>query len=262
MNLHTNLTSSILPFHTTTLLPCKTFINIHSSRRRFTNLRHRNYGPNFKIVRCSIQEEVKFLEAGEAELLLSTCITRTLRPVLTLELGLQKIKDAVQELKSKSCSAKAGMYRFQIAVSPGSKALSWFCCQDPSLGVFPQFFVSTGVEKSTNKFLSFSRTRGVFGIGAAIYIKINFCSDSADQIPFRRYQPVDSTHLMAYGLFENKSLYMFIPQIELIESDGLSILTATLAWGDSSLCAYEEAFDVIIYLTTGQSLQCPMQTTA
>ncbi|KAI3744254.1 hypothetical protein L1987_57331 [Smallanthus sonchifolius] len=130
---------------------------------------------------------------------------------LTLELGLQKIKDAVQELKSKSCSAKAG---FQIAVSPGSKALSWFCCQDPSLGVFPQFFASTGVEK---------------------------------------YQTVDSTHLMAYGLFENKSLYMFIPQIELVESDSLSILTATLAWDDSSLRAYEEAFDAIFYLTTADN---------
>ncbi|KAK1425532.1 hypothetical protein QVD17_20885 [Tagetes erecta] len=72
------------------------------------------------------------------------------------------------------------MYRFQIAVSPGSKALSWFCCQDPSLGVFPQFFVSTAVEKPSNKFVSFSRTRGVFGIGAAFCTKTPFCSVSAD----------------------------------------------------------------------------------
>lgn len=40
-------------------------------------------------------------------------------------------------------------------------------------------------------------------------------------------------------------------QIELVESDGLSILTATLAWDESSLCAYEEAFDVVIYLIKG-----------
>ncbi|KAL8268839.1 hypothetical protein R6Q59_002637 [Mikania micrantha] len=246
--------SSILPFYTTTLPPCKTTVKAPSSRRRFTHLRQRSYGRNFKIVRCSIQEEVKFLEAGEAERLLATCITRTLHPALTLESGLEKIKDAVEELKSKPCSAKAGMYRFQIAVSPGSKALSWFCCQEPSWGVFPQFFVSTGVKNSTNKLLSFSRTRGVFGIGAAFYIKTHFCSVSADQIPFRRYQSVDSMHPMAYGLFENKSSYMFIPQIELVESDGLSILTATLAWDETSLCPYEEAFDVILCLTTALAM--------
>ncbi|KAK9051156.1 hypothetical protein SSX86_027782 [Deinandra increscens subsp. villosa] len=297
MSLHqlTSSPSSILPFHTTTLPPRKTAVNIPSTRRRFAHLRQRDYGPNFKIVRNSVQEEVKLLETGEAELLLAACITRTLHPALTLELGLERIKDAVEELRAKDCSAKAGMYRFQIAVSPGSKSLSWFCCQDPSLGVFPQFFVSTGVEKSTNKFLSFSRTRGVFGIGAVFYIKTRSCSASEDQIAFRRltcnitclysvlkigfvlnvpilsyvfhislkffgdftpsrYQSVDSTHPLAYGLFENKSFYMFIPQIELVESDGLSILTATLAWDDSSLCAYEEAFDDMIYLTTALAM--------
>ncbi|KAM0047794.1 putative 2-succinyl-5-enolpyruvyl-6-hydroxy-3-cyclohexene-1-carboxylic-acid synthase [Helianthus debilis subsp. tardiflorus] len=255
MNFLTSSPSLILPFQTTTLLPRKTTVNTLSTRRRFTHLRHRNHDPNFKIVRCSIQENVNFLEAEEAELLLATCITRTLHPALTLELGLEKIKDAVNELKLKSkpnCIAKAGMYRFQIGVSPGSKALSWFCCQDPSLGVFPQFFASTGVEneKSTDKFLSFSRTRGVFGIGAAVYVKTKFRSASADQIIFRRDQSVDSTHPTAYGLVENSSFYMFIPQIELVESDGVSILTATLAWNDSSLCAYEDAFDAIIDLTT------------
>ncbi|KAI7758074.1 hypothetical protein M8C21_033587 [Ambrosia artemisiifolia] len=158
-------------------------------------------------------------------------------------------------IKSKPfCNAKAGMYRFQVAVSPGSKALSWFCCQDPSLGVFPQFFVSTGVEKGIDKFLSFSGTRGVFGVGAAVYVKTKFCSASVDQISFRRCQTVDLTQPTAYGLVENESFYMFVPQIELVESDGLSILTATLAWNDSSLNAYEDAFDAIIYLTTALAM--------
>ncbi|KAI3719963.1 hypothetical protein L6452_20869 [Arctium lappa] len=272
MNLHSHLRSSpssILHFQTITLLSCKTIVTMPSSRRRFTFLRRRHYGPNLKVVvRNSMQEkEIKFLEAEEAELLMATCITRTLPPALTLDLGLEIIKDAVEELKSKPCCSKAGMYRFQIAVSPGSRALSLFCSQDPSLGVFPQFFVSTGVEKPTTKFLSFSRTRGIFGIGAAVYIKSPFCSASTEQIPFRRYQSIDSARLMAYGLFghtsdkfENRSFYMFIPLIELVESDGLSILTATLAWDDSSLCLYEDAFDAIIYLTT--ALQGPLQRNA
>lgn len=108
----------------------------------------------------------------------------------------------------------------QIAVSPGSRALSLFCSQDPSLGVFPQFFVSTEFEKPTNKFLSFTTSHGVFGIGVAVFIKTPFSSTSIENISFRRYQSLDSTHLKAYGLFghnsvkyENISPYMFIPQV-------------------------------------------------
>nr|XP_043623438.1 protein PHYLLO, chloroplastic [Erigeron canadensis] len=212
--------------------------------------------PNFKVVRNSMRETAevkKLLEPEKAQLLLAACITRTLTPALTLDSGLDKIKNAVEDLKQKpklADNVTAGMYRFQIAVSPGPKALSWFCSQDPSLGVYPQFFITTGVENPTNKVLSFSRTRGIFGLGAAVYIKSSFCPGSADQTPFRRYPSVDSAHLMAYGLYENQSIYMCIPQIELMESDGYSILTATLAWDESSICAYEEAFDVIINLIT------------
>lgn len=108
----------------------------------------------------------------------------------------------------------------QIAVSPGSRALSLFCSQDPSLGVFPQFFVSTEFEKPTNKFLSFTRSHGVFGIGVAVFIKTPFSSTSIENISFRRYQSLDSAHLQAYSLFghnslkyENISPYMFIPQV-------------------------------------------------
>nr|GFB67827.1 protein PHYLLO, chloroplastic [Tanacetum cinerariifolium] len=140
-----------------------------------------------------------------------------------------------------------------VAVSPGSRALNWFCSQNPSLEVFPQFFVSTGVENPTNKLLTFNRTRGIYGIGAALYIRSPCSSDSVEHIPISRYRSVDSTHPIAYGLFghtsvkfENNSLDIFIPQIELVEYDGLSILTATLAWDGSSLCVYEEAFDDII----------------
>ncbi|CAH1416787.1 unnamed protein product [Lactuca virosa] len=259
MNLQIKLHSSppsFLHFHTITFLPSKTNITI-PSRNRFTFLRQRRNAPNFKIVRSSMQvNEVKFMEAEEAELLLATCITRTLPPALTLVSGLEKIRDSVEELKAKP-RAKAGMYRYQIAVSPGSRALSLFCSQDPSLGVFPQFFVSTEVEKPTNKFLSFTRSHGVFGIGAAVFIKTPFSSTSTEGISFRKYQSLDSAHLKAYGLFghnslkyENISPYMFIPQIELVESDGLSILSATLAWNDSSLYPYDKAFDVVNYLTT------------
>lgn len=57
-------------------------------------------------------------EEEEAELLFTTCITRTLPPALTLEHGLKTINAAVEELKSNSPSRSTrGMYRFQVHLS-------------------------------------------------------------------------------------------------------------------------------------------------
>lgn len=58
-------------------------------------------------------QEDKVLEAKDAALLVSTCITRTLPPALTLEQGLDSIEEAVEEFKSKRpCST--GMLTFQV----------------------------------------------------------------------------------------------------------------------------------------------------
>lgn len=54
------------------------------------------------------------LEAEDAELLVATCIMRTLPPALTLQHGLDEIKAAVEELKSNPPFATSGMYRFQV----------------------------------------------------------------------------------------------------------------------------------------------------
>lgn len=54
------------------------------------------------------------MDVKDAALLVSTCITRNLPPALTLEQGLDKIKEAVNELKSKPPSCSSGMYRIQV----------------------------------------------------------------------------------------------------------------------------------------------------
>lgn len=54
------------------------------------------------------------LEAEEVELLMETCISRTLPPALTLEHGLDKLKNAVEDLKLNPPPTVAGMYRFQV----------------------------------------------------------------------------------------------------------------------------------------------------
>ncbi len=60
------------------------------------------------------------IEIGESseivngDLVLETCITRTLSPALTLEQGLQSIKEAVEKLKLEPPSSASGVFRFQV----------------------------------------------------------------------------------------------------------------------------------------------------
>ncbi|KAL7232741.1 hypothetical protein ACSBR2_010699 [Camellia fascicularis] len=85
-------------------------------------------------------------------------------------------------------------------------------------------------------------------------------------VPFKKiklYLSLDSTLVRAYGFIyvdfdiESSSMkhtrgsfYLFIPEIELDELEGISNLAATLVWDDSSLCTFEEAvqsFELALY---------------
>ena len=63
---------------------------------------------------ANARKENKVLEAGEVELLMATCITRTLSPALTLEHGLDQIDNAIRHLKSNPPFTTIGMYRFEV----------------------------------------------------------------------------------------------------------------------------------------------------
>nr|GFC94420.1 protein PHYLLO, chloroplastic isoform X1 [Tanacetum cinerariifolium] len=118
-----NLLHLQTPFHVITSPPSKitVTVTVTPSRHRFTfpPHRHRHSILNLKVVRNSVRvNEVKVMEVDEAEMLLATCITRVLSPALTLELGLERIRDAVNELKLKpkpNCS-NGGMYRLQVPI--------------------------------------------------------------------------------------------------------------------------------------------------
>ncbi|KAJ1442198.1 hypothetical protein SESBI_01013 [Sesbania bispinosa] len=107
-------------------------------------------------------------DVEENEVVFEHCVTRTLSPALTLEDGLQKMKDALEMLKAAPPRCSAGFLRIQVVVPPSPKALSWFCCQPESSGVFPQIFVSKNTDNPTCKSLYVNGSRGVFGIGAAV----------------------------------------------------------------------------------------------
>lgn len=192
-------------------------------------------------------------ELKDGDLEVETCITRTLPPALTLEHGLQSIREAVEELKLNPPRSSSGVLRFQVAVPPSAKALNWFCSQPESSGVFPLFFLSKEMNSPTCKSLYLNTARGVFGIGAAVSFTNSSCAP-AEQSSIKRYLSNDSNNMSTYGFVdisfnselssvkhESGSFYFFIPQIELDEHEDISILAATLAWCDSYLCTFEHA---------------------
>ncbi|XP_004237229.1 protein PHYLLO, chloroplastic isoform X1 [Solanum lycopersicum] len=256
MNSHSLTGTYSFPFYPS--LPIRrTIINVIDynhfpllTSRRFT-LHRLCKKTNFQVVRCSRQEN-RVLEPEDAALLISTCITRNLSPALTLEQGLEKIKEAVEELKAKPPCSSNGMFRFQVAVPPSSKSLNWFCCQPESSGVFPQFFLSKEKQNPSYKSVEMGHTRGIFGIGAAINLK-GF-SATKESGEFGRCCAVESTPVVAYGFLdlsfdtissfmkqEAGLFYFFVPQIELVEFEGASILSAMVAWNDTCMCTFEEA---------------------
>eukprot|EP00257_Ricinus_communis_P024903 XP_025012317.1 protein PHYLLO, chloroplastic isoform X2 [Ricinus communis] len=204
------------------------------------------------------------LEADkDCEVVIETCITRTLTPALTLEHGLRSVKEAVEELKLNPPASSRGILRFQVAVPPSPKALNWFLCQPESSGVFPLFFLSKETENVSRKSLYLNRSRGVFGIGAAIYFMDSSSSMSGEQRRIRRYVSSDSIRIATYGFMDTKfdtltysikneagSFYLVVPQIELHEHEDVSVLSATLAWDDAFFCTFKQAiqsFESSIY---------------
>lgn len=57
------------------------------------------------------------LEVDEDDdLTVQVCVTRTLPPALTLELGLESLKEAVDELKTNPPNSSSGVLRFQVGI--------------------------------------------------------------------------------------------------------------------------------------------------
>ncbi|KAM7271199.1 hypothetical protein ACFE04_030413 [Oxalis oulophora] len=196
----------------------------------------------------------ELMEIEDGNLVMETCIVRTLPPALTLEHGLKSINKAVEDLKGNPPSLTTVVLRFQVAVPPSAKALTWFCSQPESSSVFPLFFLSKQTENPRYKSLFSNDPIGVFGMGAAIYFKQSSSCVPGDQSSIKRYLSTHSALITTYGFMdtnfntesssikhEGGSFYFVIPQIELDETGDVFILTATLAWSNSFSCTFEQA---------------------
>ncbi|CAH2066254.1 unnamed protein product [Thlaspi arvense] len=237
----------------------------YTSRNSFRRARERfSFAKSLHGIRRNIEvaQGVQFdgpimsrdaLEVNEEDdLMVQVCVTRTLPPALTLELGLESLKEAVDELKTNPPKSSSGVLRFQVAVPPRAKSLFWFCSQPKSSGVFPVFFLSKENVKPSYKSLYVKEPHGVFGIGNAFSFVHPSSIDSKGHSTMKTFLSDESAMVTAYGFPEidfnehstviskEGSSYFFVPQIELDEHEEVSILAVTLAWNDSLPYRFEE----------------------
>ncbi|XP_010513676.1 PREDICTED: protein PHYLLO, chloroplastic-like, partial [Camelina sativa] len=252
----------------------------YSSRSSFRRSRERRFssfadslrvslhgiGRNIEVVAQGVQFDGPIMSRDDAlevnlddDLMVQVCVTRTLSPALTLELGLESLKEAVDELKTNPPKSSCGVLRFQVAVPPRAKALFWFCSQPTSSSVFPVFFLSKETVEPSYKSLYVKEPHGVFGIGNAFSFVHPSSIDSKGHR--KTFLSDESAMVTAYGFLDidfnehstvnskDGSSYFFVPQIELDEREEISILAVTLAWNDSlsysfeqTICSYEKSF--------------------
>ncbi|KAF0928968.1 hypothetical protein E2562_011059 [Oryza meyeriana var. granulata] len=186
-------------------------------------------------------------EVGDRDLPVDVSFTRRLPPVLTLGDGLAALRRAGEEVKASPPAAASGVIRFEVLVPPSSKALKWMCTQFKRSSLFPQFYLSRKPTTDPSIQLEIS------GAGSAI------CFHGSSRVKngfdlISRYLSFNSHLIRAYGsegVKYNKELlaieerigsfYFFIPQVELSEFDGYSMLSSTIVWDDSVSHTFEDS---------------------
>lgn len=69
-------------------------------------------------------------ESEDEDIVVETCIVRTLPPALTLEYGLDSIKEAVDKLKLDPPGSTSGVLRFQVRITVPFDKLPYLLCKN------------------------------------------------------------------------------------------------------------------------------------
>ncbi|XP_062219458.1 protein PHYLLO, chloroplastic isoform X3 [Phragmites australis] len=186
-------------------------------------------------------------EIGDRDLPVDVSFTRRIPPALTVGDGLDALRRAVDEVKASPPGAGSGVIRFEVLVPPSTKALKWWCSQFSRSSLFPQFYLLRKLNSGPSFQLE------ICGIGSAICLHGSKLVNSGFDL-VSRYLSSDSHLIRAYGSVGMKydkkllsieekigSYYFFIPQVELSEFGGCSILSSTMVWDDYFSHTFEDA---------------------
>ncbi|GAB2221113.1 hypothetical protein Droror1_Dr00012281 [Drosera rotundifolia] len=203
---------------------------------------------------------------GDSRVPVGTIETRTLAPVATLGYAVDCLVSAVSELSSIS-PPSSGIIRLEVPIKQEIKGIEWLHAQSQLL---PSFYFSgqrkrgnSGqfIDSINNGNRSLNGSVGcdlvsVAGVGAAVYFKHVHPFSFDDWRSIKRFLSKSCPRIRAYGAirFDPKadiskeweafgSFYFMVPQVELNEFEGSSLLAVYVAWDNDLSWEWKKAID-------------------
>uniref|UniRef100_A0A6M2EA32 Chorismate-utilising enzyme C-terminal domain-containing protein n=1 Tax=Populus davidiana TaxID=266767 RepID=A0A6M2EA32_9ROSI len=188
--------------------------------------------------------------------------TRTFPAVPSPALATDTLNLAISEMKADPPLFTSGILRLQVPIQQQIEAIDWLHSQHQ---IHPRCFFSgrrqskdftevtngNGYKKSNN-------VVSVAGVGSAVLFRNDhpFCYNDWKSI--KRFLSANCPLIRAYGAirFDARanissewepfgSFYFIIPQVELDELDGCSMLATTIAWDNAFSWTWEQAVDAV-----------------
>ncbi|KAG6548096.1 hypothetical protein Mapa_010376 [Marchantia paleacea] len=221
---------------------------------------------------------------GGPDTSVNICETRNLPAAISLDEAMATLRSAIVNLQANPLSQESGTLRLQVPLPPGLKALQWLQSQPQHLHLLPRSYFSpraargSGIEDTTSSenskdfhTIDTNGVGGVAGVGSAVLFKGSKPFSLKDWKTMRRFLSKSQPIIRAYGAmrFNPKtepskewqpfgSFYFFIPQIELCECEGCSLLAVNVAWDNSMNWTIMKALNnSLIVMQTVSTRICP-----
>ncbi|KAG6686790.1 hypothetical protein I3842_11G039000 [Carya illinoinensis] len=197
-----------------------------------------------------------------------TIETRSLSPVPSPALAMDRLNSAIYQFKSEPPASASGIIRLQVPIQQQIDAIDWLHAQN-NLLLSRCFFsnrsdssdIFHSVDGNGNRNGSpkgASSLVSVAGVGSAVFFRRMDPFSYSDWKSIRRFLSDTSPLIRAYGgvRFDARSnmssewerfgsFYFMVPQVELDELEGSSMLATTVAWDESLSLPWEMAIDAL-----------------
>ncbi|KAB1216667.1 Isochorismate synthase, chloroplastic [Morella rubra] len=202
---------------------------------------------------------------GDSRAPVGTIETRTFPAVPSPALAMNRLDSAISQLKSDPSPFASGIIRLQVPIQQQIEAIDWLHAQHHILlprcffsgrrtGNSDFFYCTNGndISKGAPSFVS------VAGVGSAVFFRHTYPFSYSDWKSIKRFLSKKCPLIRAYGAirFDAKSnisaewdgfgsFYFMVPQVELDELEGSSMLATTIAWDKSLSWTWEMAIDAL-----------------
>ncbi|KAJ6418381.1 hypothetical protein OIU84_001702 [Salix udensis] len=188
--------------------------------------------------------------------------TRTFPAVQSPALATATLNLAISELKANPPLFSSGILRLQVPIQEQIEAIDWLHCQHQ---ILPRCYFSGRRQSKDftevtngNGYQNYNNLISVAGVGSAVLFRNVHPFQYNDWKSIKRFLSASCPLIRAYGAirFDARanisseweafgSFYFIIPQVELDELDGCSMLATTIAWDNALSWTWEQAVDAV-----------------